>query len=62
MGGGSRPRGRGFKSRHQILDGHFSHYIAVKSCDVCLKGLKINDKKAEDGPFFFKKKTEMSNM
>ena len=30
MGGDSRSRGGGFKSQHQILDGHFSHYIFVK--------------------------------
>ena len=30
MRGDSRPRGHGFESRHQILDGHFFTYIVVK--------------------------------
>ena len=30
MGGGSRSEGCGFKSRHHILDGHFSHVFVVK--------------------------------
>ena len=29
-GGDSRTSGRGIKSRHRILDGHFSHCIDVK--------------------------------
>ena len=31
MGRDSRSKGRGFKSRHRILDGHFSHIFAVKN-------------------------------
>ena len=27
MGGDSRSKGRGFESRHRILDGHFFTYI-----------------------------------
>ena len=27
MGRDSRPRGHGFKSQYQILDGHFSHIL-----------------------------------
>ena len=30
MRGDSRPRGHGFESQHQILDGHFFTYIVVK--------------------------------
>ena len=30
MGGDSCPEGRGFKSQHRILDGHFSHKFVVK--------------------------------
>ena len=30
MGIDSHSEGRGFESRHCILDGHFSHIIAVK--------------------------------
>ena len=37
MGGDSRSEGRGFKSQHHILDGHFSHIFVVKICNVCLK-------------------------
>ena len=30
MGRDSHSEGRGFESRHRILDGHFSHIIVVK--------------------------------
>ena len=30
MGRGSCCEGRGFESRHSILDGHFSHLFVVK--------------------------------
>ena len=30
MGRGSHSKGRGFESRHSILDGHFSHIFVVK--------------------------------
>ena len=30
MGGDSCSEGRGFKSQHRILDGHFSHIFAVR--------------------------------
>ena len=30
MGRDSRSNGRGFKSLHRILDGHFSHIFVVK--------------------------------
>ena len=35
MGGDSRPKGRGFKSRYQIMDGHSSHLSVVK-IEVCV--------------------------
>ena len=45
MGGDLRPIGPGFKSRHRILDGHFSTYSVVKNCNVSLKRPKINYKR-----------------
>ena len=58
----SRSDGRGFKSRHHILDGHFSTYICCKNCnDVCLKRPKINEKEAGVGPFFLKKEMIVVN-
>ena len=55
MGRDSRSKGRGFESRHRILDGHFSHIFVVKNCnEVCLKKLKINEKEAGVGPFLKK--------
>ena len=40
MGGDSRPEGRGFKSQHRMLDGHFFTCICCKNCNVCLKRQK----------------------
>ena len=40
MGGDSSNKGREFKSRHCILDGHFFTFICCKNCNVCLKRLK----------------------
>ena len=40
MGGDSCSKGRDFKSRHCILDGHFFTYFFVKICIVCLKRRK----------------------
>ena len=56
MGGDSHSKGRGFESRHRILDGHFSHIFVVKICNVCLKRPKINEKEARVGPFFKNKR------
>ena len=50
MGRDSRSEGRGFKSQHRILDGHFFTYICCKNCNVCLKRPKINEKEAGIGP------------
>ena len=56
MGRDSRSEGRGFESRHRILDGHFFTYICFKrNCSVCLEGPKIGEKEAGVGPFFKKK-------
>ena len=57
MGGDSRSKGRGFESRHRILDGHdiFSHWFAVKL--YCLFEKTENKRKRGRGlPFFFLKK------
>ena len=43
IGGDSCSEGRGFESRHRILDGHFSHLIV--KIDVYLKRPTINNKK-----------------
>ena len=46
-------KGRGFKSRRHILDGHFFTLICCKNCiNVCLKRPKINEKEAELADFF----------
>ena len=45
MGGDSCSEGRGFKSQHRILDGHFFTFICCKNCNVCLKKTKINEKR-----------------
>ena len=51
IGGDSRPRGSRFESRHRILDGHFSSYIAVKFVMFVYKKRKKTTKEAEDGHF-----------
>ena len=58
MGDDSCAKGRGFKSRHCILDGQFFTLICCKNCIVCLKGLKINEREAGVGPF--KKQYQLS--
>ena len=50
MGGDSCSEGCGFESQHHILDGHFSHLLAVKIVTLFEK-TKINEKEARDGPF-----------
>ena len=42
MGGDSRCKGRGFESRHHILDGHSSHIFVIKI--VMFERTKINEK------------------
>ena len=54
LGRDSRSEGRGFESRHCILNGHFFTYICCKNCNVCLNRPKINEKEAGVGPFFKK--------
>ena len=51
MGRDSCSEGRGFESRHRILDGHFFTYNCCKNCNVCLKRPKINEREAGVGPF-----------
>ena len=43
MVGDSCSKGRGFKSQHHILEGHFSHLFVVK---LVLYKTKINQKEA----------------
>ena len=45
IGRDSRSEGRGFESRHCILDRHFFAYICCKNSIVCLKRPKINKKR-----------------
>ena len=52
MGRDSRTNGRGFESRHHILDGPFSHLFVVKICNVYLKRPKINEKRPGLAHFF----------
>ena len=52
--GGDSSEGFEFKCRHRILDGHFFTIICYKICIVCLIRPKINEKEAEDCPFFKK--------
>ena len=51
-GGDSKLEGCEFKCRHRILDRHFFTLICWKISNVCLKRPKINEKEAEDDPFF----------
>ena len=44
----------GFESWHRVLDGHFFTLICCKSCIVCLKRRKINEKEAGNGTFLKK--------
>ena len=55
MGRDSRPEGRGFKSLHRILDGHFSHTFVVKIVLFVWKRPKINEKEAGVGTFLKQK-------
>ena len=55
MGRDSRSEGRGFESRHRILDGHFFTCICCKNCNVCLKRPKIKEKRLGLAHFFIKK-------
>ena len=51
MGQVSCSEGRGFESRHLILDGHFFTYICCKIVMFVRKKTKINEKEAGVGPF-----------
>ena len=51
MGGDSHSKGHEFESWHRILDGHFFTYIGCKNYnDVCLKRLKISNKRGRGLP------------
>ena len=49
MGGDSCSEGHGFKSKHNILDGHLSHLFVGKI--VTLEKTTINEKEAGYVPF-----------
>ena len=57
MGGDACSKGRGFKSRCRILDGHdiFSHWFVVKIVLFVRKRPKINKKRPGLAHFFLKK-------
>ena len=55
MGIDSHSEGHGFKSRHRILDGHFSHVFVVKIVMFVGKDQKWRRKRGRVGPFFLKK-------
>ena len=61
MGGDSRSKGRGFESRHRILDGLdiFSHWFVVEIVLFVWKRPKINEKEAGMAHFL---KKEIKNM
>ena len=54
MGGDSSSNGRGFESKHHILDGHFSHLFVVKIVTFVWKDKNKQKKGRRDGPFFEK--------
>ena len=56
MGDNSCSAGCGFKSRHRILDGHFSHFWS-KNCIVCLKKTENKRKRCRGWPIFNKSLT-----
>ena len=59
MRGDSRLRRFGLESQHQILDGHFSQYIVIKTCkncNVCLRNTKNQRKRGQEWPIFIKKR------
>ena len=57
MGGDSSSEGCGFKSWHQILDGHFSHTFVVKIVMMFVIKTKNNDKRGRGLLIFFKKRS-----
>ena len=50
MGGDSCSEGRGFKSQHCMLGGHFSHIFVVKIV-ILFEKIKLNEKEAGDGTY-----------
>ena len=56
-------KGRGFEFRNRILDEHWTFFhIDCKNCIDCLKRLKINEKEAGVGSYFFLKKIATCNV
>ena len=55
MGDNSCSRGRGFESRHRLLDEHLFGFICCKICIVSLKRPKIKQKKRQGLLVFLKK-------
>ena len=51
MVGDSCSEGCEFKSLHCLLDGHFSH-LFVERIAIFFEKTQINEKEAENGPFF----------
>ena len=60
MGGDSHSKGRGFESRHHILDGHFFTYICCKNLK-CLSEKTENKQKKRQGLAHFFKKMSLEN-
>ena len=58
IGDDSCSRGRGFKSRRCILDGHFSHSFVAKIVLFVRKRPRKNKKEAGVGPFVLKNKAK----
>ena len=56
MGGDSHSKGRGFESRHCILDGHFFTYICCKNLKCLFEKTENERKRGRGWPVFFKKK------
>ena len=54
--GHSCSKGCGFKSRYNILDGHFFTLFLCKNCIVCLKRPKIIKKRGQGWPIFWQSK------
>ena len=62
-GGDFHSRDGDFESQHQILDGHFSHYIVVKNVIHVSKRPKIKTKRkrSRKWPIFKKQIETLSN-
>ena len=61
LGGDSRSKGRGFKSQHCILDGHFYTSICCKNLYCLFEKTENKQKEAGVGPFFKKRKDKLGS-